>query len=456
MRCGRDRTCRRSRRPREGFARRASKYGWMRQASTLPPAPGRSSRAPAYPKTRPRSAAARARGAHRARRARARLAAHPQRVRGGDRDQRQDDDDRVDRPRPPRGRAAGGGRRQRRDRGLVAGRPARRRRHGRVRGVLVPARGHGGVLARGRGPAEPRRPTTSTATATYEDYVAAKLRIFVNQGNYDVAVAPADLGVEDLGGCARRVLFGSGAGPELSDRAGYLWWDEQPIIRVDEIALPGAHNRQNAMATAAACLARGLDAEAVATGLRTFAGVRHRLERSRSRTASPTSTTPRPPTSRARSSRCGRSRAAIHLIAGGRGKQQDFSPLAPLVAERCRAVYLIGEAARRARGRAGPHRRSAAPGGRSRARGRARAARPPSPARSCCSRPRARAMTSTRLRGARRPLPRRSWRRADGSRGGRYAAPATAPATAPAAPAPRSARGRRRAACRRRSSTGSS
>jgi UDP-N-acetylmuramoylalanine--D-glutamate ligase len=35
----------------------------------------------------------------------------------------------------------------------------------------------------------------------------------------------------------------------------------------------------------------------------------------------------------------------VHLIAGGRGKQQDFSALVPLVAERCRAVYLIGEAA---------------------------------------------------------------------------------------------------------------
>src|SRR5207302_10555835 len=35
----------------------------------------------------------------------------------------------------------------------------------------------------------------------------------------------------------------------------------------------------------------------------------------------------------------------VHLIAGGRGKQQDFSALAPLVAERCTAVYLIGEAA---------------------------------------------------------------------------------------------------------------
>ena len=44
---------------------------------------------------------------------------------------------------------------------------------------------------------------------TYDAYVAAKLKIFVNQGNYDLAVAPADLEVDDLGGCARRVTFGS-------------------------------------------------------------------------------------------------------------------------------------------------------------------------------------------------------------------------------------------------------
>ncbi len=184
---------------------------------------------------------------------------------------------------------------------------------------------------------------------SYSDYVAAKLRIFANQGNDDVAVAPADLEIGDLDpalpGCARRVLFGSGPGPELSDRSDYLWWDEQPVVRVDEIALPGDHNRQNAMATAAACLARGLDPEAVATGLRTFGGVRHRLERiptddgiawvNDSKATNVASTVV------ALRSFPGR----IHLIAGGRGKQQDFSPLAPLVAERCVAVSLMGEAA---------------------------------------------------------------------------------------------------------------
>ncbi len=136
---------------------------------------------------------------------------------------------------------------------------------------------------------------------SYDDYVAAKLQIFANQGNDDIAVAPLDLEVEDLGGCARRVPFGSGPGAELSARAGHLWWDEEPLLRTDEIALPGEHNLQNAMAAAAVCLARGIAPDAVATGLRTFAGVAHRLERvggPRRRHAG--STTPRPPTSPAR------------------------------------------------------------------------------------------------------------------------------------------------------------
>jgi UDP-N-acetylmuramoylalanine--D-glutamate ligase len=181
--------------------------------------------------------------------------------------------------------------------------------------------------------------------AGYEDYVAAKLRIFARQGNDDVAVAPRDLPIADLGGCARRVTFGPGPGAELSDRAGYLWWAEEPLLPVEEIGLPGAHNRENAMAAAAVCLARGVPAEAVRAGLRTFAGVRHRLETivrrggvdfvndSKATNVASTLVALRAYT------------GGVHLIAGGRGKSQDFSELAPAVAERCRAVYLIGEAA---------------------------------------------------------------------------------------------------------------
>ncbi len=180
---------------------------------------------------------------------------------------------------------------------------------------------------------------------SFEDYVSAKLRIFANQGNDDVALVGVDLDVEDIGGCARRVCFGTAPEAELADRSGYLWWNTQPLIAVEDLGLPGEHNRQNAMAAAGVCLARGVDRDAVVAGLRSFGGVAHRLELidvvdgvayvndSKATNVASTIVALRVYP------------AGVHLIAGGRGKQQDFSPLAPLVAERCRAVYLIGEAA---------------------------------------------------------------------------------------------------------------
>jgi UDP-N-acetylmuramoylalanine--D-glutamate ligase len=180
---------------------------------------------------------------------------------------------------------------------------------------------------------------------SYDQYVAAKLRVFAHQGNDDLAVAPSGLGIEDLGGCARRVCFGSDPAAELSDRAGHLWWGDQPLVRTDEISLPGEHNRHNAMATAAVCLARGIERDAVIAGLKTFKGVAHRLEliavQGGVAFVNDSKATNVASTMVALRSYAG----AVHLIAGGRGKRQDFTPLAPLVAERCRAVYLIGEAA---------------------------------------------------------------------------------------------------------------
>jgi UDP-N-acetylmuramoylalanine--D-glutamate ligase len=178
---------------------------------------------------------------------------------------------------------------------------------------------------------------------TLEAYRAAKLRVFAHQGNHDVAVAPLGLGVEDLGGCARRVCFGAGPGAELADRAGHLWWGDEPLIPDEEIALRGRHNRVNAMAAAAICLARGLPAEAVRAALRTFAGVEHRLEDvatvggvlyvNDSKATNVDSTLVA----------LAAFEAPVHLILGGQGKGQDFAPLRAPVAERCAGVYLIGE-----------------------------------------------------------------------------------------------------------------
>jgi UDP-N-acetylmuramoylalanine--D-glutamate ligase len=183
---------------------------------------------------------------------------------------------------------------------------------------------------------------------TLAAYTEAKLRVFAHQGNDDVAVAPLGLGVEDLGGCARRVCFGDGPQAELSDRAGHLWWAEEPLIAVEELALRGLHNRRNAMAAAAICLARGVEPDAVRTALRTFAGVEHRLEDvatidgvlyvNDSKATNVASTLV------ALESFGG---APIHLILGGQGKGEDYEPLREPVAVHARAVYLIGEEAER-------------------------------------------------------------------------------------------------------------
>jgi UDP-N-acetylmuramoylalanine--D-glutamate ligase len=179
---------------------------------------------------------------------------------------------------------------------------------------------------------------------TFAAYCAAKLEIFARQGNGDIAVAPLGLGVEDLGGCARRVCFGEGSGAALSLGAGELWWEERALLRVDELRLPGKHNVQNAMAAAAVCLARGIDADAVRAGLRTFAGVRHRLEEVASRDGvrwvNDSKATNVASTLVALDAFVP---GTIHLILGGQGKGQDFTALRGPVGTRCKAVYLIGE-----------------------------------------------------------------------------------------------------------------
>jgi UDP-N-acetylmuramoylalanine--D-glutamate ligase len=178
---------------------------------------------------------------------------------------------------------------------------------------------------------------------TLADYTAAKLRVFAHQGNDDVAVAPAGLGIEDLGGCARRVCFGTGPEAELADRAGQLWWADEPLMPVADIHLRGAHNRLNAMAAAAATLARGVEPDAVRAGLATFAGVEHRLEEVVRRDGvlfvNDSKATNVDSTLVALAS----FDAPVHLILGGRGKGQDFTRLRAPVAARAAACYLIGE-----------------------------------------------------------------------------------------------------------------
>jgi UDP-N-acetylmuramoylalanine--D-glutamate ligase len=170
---------------------------------------------------------------------------------------------------------------------------------------------------------------------TLADYLAAKLQVFARQDEHDLAVLPADLREScaplrgrDIGGAARRVCFGG----------------ERERRLVQELQLPGAHNRQNAMAAIAVCLERGIADDAVRAGLGTFPGVAHRQELVAKRDgvlyvndSKATNVASTLVALRAYADR------PIHLILGGQSKGQDFAPLAAVVDEGCRAVYLIGE-----------------------------------------------------------------------------------------------------------------
>ena len=101
------------------------------------------------------------------------------------------------------------------------------------------------------------------------------------------------------------------------------------------------------MAAAAICLARGIEADAVRAALRSFAGVEHRLEEvatidgvlyvNDSKATNVASTLVALESFE----------SPIHLILGGQGKGEDYTPLREPVAERCAGVYLIGEEAER-------------------------------------------------------------------------------------------------------------
>ncbi len=191
---------------------------------------------------------------------------------------------------------------------------------------------------------------------TLENYLAAKLRIFANQGNDDDAVYNGDtpeLRGRDLGGCARRIRFcpaeGESADPDcdVSMRDGVIFADDEPLIRADELQLLGSHNVENAMAAAAAALASGLPRDSVAEGLRSFHGVPHRLERVRELDGVLYVNDSKATNVASAIAGIRAFDGGVRLIAGGRPKQESFAPLAEPVRERCAAVYVIGEAAER-------------------------------------------------------------------------------------------------------------
>jgi len=178
-----------------------------------------------------------------------------------------------------------------------------------------------------------------------EEYARAKERIFTRCATR--VVNRDDAFSQLMAGGARTWSFGLEApvdetqwGVDLERRE--LRRGARGIVAMDEMSMPGLHNVANALAAHALGTAVGLVPDAMARALREFRGLPHRVQavaRARDVTFYDDS----------KGTNVGAAVAALEgfdvpvvLIAGGDGKQQDFTPLAHAVRAHARAVVLIG------------------------------------------------------------------------------------------------------------------
>jgi UDP-N-acetylmuramoylalanine--D-glutamate ligase len=187
-----------------------------------------------------------------------------------------------------------------------------------------------------------------------DDYGAAKARIFENQREAQVAVLNADDPlVARIRPRARRFEFSRAAQPALG-----TWLKDElfvadvngkgprVIAKRSDLALPGAHNVENALAALAATLPLGVTPDSAVETFRGFRGLPHRTALVRtlggvtwwndSKGTNVDATL---------KSLEGFGDARVHLILGGKDKGDDFGRLAPLAAKKARTILAIGKAA---------------------------------------------------------------------------------------------------------------
>jgi UDP-N-acetylmuramoylalanine--D-glutamate ligase len=179
---------------------------------------------------------------------------------------------------------------------------------------------------------------------TFEHYRDSKLRAFANQREGDTAVLPAGFQPEP-GGRAERVTFGDADGADLAHRDGTLLWRGEPLMPAADIRLRGAHNRENAMAAAAAALARGWHRDAVVRALAGFAGVPHRLEEVAERDGVLYVNDSKATNVASASVGIEAFESGVHAILGGSLKGEGFAGLRGPLERHATAAYLIGQAA---------------------------------------------------------------------------------------------------------------
>ena len=188
---------------------------------------------------------------------------------------------------------------------------------------------------------------------TYEDYIDAKKRIYLNQRQDDVLVVNRDNAITVRFGeeapsrvlqFSRRETVKNG----VFSRDGMIYYSRnyevEAIIPESEILLPGEHNVENYMA--AFCAVDGLvSPEMCRKVARTYGGVRHRLEliRKLDGVSYINDSIATSPTRTIAGLRAMRTKPI--LIAGGHDKHVSFDKLADEISERVKTLYLTGDTA---------------------------------------------------------------------------------------------------------------
>jgi UDP-N-acetylmuramoylalanine--D-glutamate ligase len=196
--------------------------------------------------------------------------------------------------------------------------------------------------------------------SSVEDYVAAKRRIFENQGPKDYAllnlederVARLRAGIKaEVIGFRRRARAGKAVGAETfldGDRImSTVTGKPEELCRRSEMQLIGLHNVDNVMAASTYALLCGCPIDTIKRVLRSFPGLEHALELVRERRGVRYVNDSKGTNVDATLKALEGIDQPIWLIAGGRDKGGDFSRLETVIRERVKGLILIGEAAPR-------------------------------------------------------------------------------------------------------------
>ena len=180
------------------------------------------------------------------------------------------------------------------------------------------------------------------------------MRIFRNQTAEDHAVVGEQ---EDLADEVARRFRGrllrfrledrgeEGASVRLGRVLVRLGGRHRLLCATGDLALPGPHNQANALAALSLLAPLDLPEEGLIASLRHFGGLPHRLERIASIAGVQYVNDSKATNTDSLATALHAFESPLILLAGGRGKGQDFGPLAEAIRSRCRRVVLFGEAA---------------------------------------------------------------------------------------------------------------